>query len=733
MKKIRTLLLTLALLVSAAALADGNAALQMQKMVRRLFPDRAQSFVFRQVSSATDCFTLRSEGTKIVISGNDANSMAVGLNYYLKNYCLTTVSWFAADPVELPRVLPMVKTAVSVKAKVPMRFFLNYCTYGYTMPWWTWKDWEHFIDWMALNGINMPLAITGQEAIWYNVWRQFGLTDEEIRSYFTGPAHLPWHRMCNVDGWQSPLPMSWLNSQKELQKLIVARERELNMKPILPAFAGHIPAALKRVFPSLKTSEVSQWGGFGTKYRCTFLSPMDSLYTAIQKAYMTEQTKLYGTDHIYGVDPFNEVDPPSWREDSLAMMSSRIYQSMRAVDKDARWLQMTWLFYYAAKNWTAPRVKAMVRGVPQDKMILLDYFCENTEIWQRTESYFGQPFIWCYLGNFGGNTMVCGPLQKISSRLSNTFAKAGSNFQGIGATLEGLDVNQFAYEFVLDKAWDLPQTDAQWLDNLACRRLGKQPAAGTPRYAAAEKAWRLLCDKVLSLTSSSFQGTKIEWRPTLSVHAWQEKKMNPQSELDDFCEVWREMLSLAGKTNSDTYTFDVVNIGRQCLGDYFGLLNKKFADAYRTGNIDSLKLIGSRMKDILRDVDALTACHSTFSLKQWIDKARAMGKDAAEKDYYERNARTIVTVWGDSHQLTDYARRGWAGLISNYYAPRWTKFIDEVTAAAVSHRTFDEKAFNDECYAFERRFIEPSTVISYPPKGNGVVLAKKLYQKYFAR
>ena len=74
-----------------------------------------------------------------------------------------------------------------------------------------------------------------------------GLTDEEIRGYFTGPAHLPWHRMCNLDGWQSPLPKEWLSSQAALQEQIVAREREFNMRPVLPAFAGHVPAALKRV------------------------------------------------------------------------------------------------------------------------------------------------------------------------------------------------------------------------------------------------------------------------------------------------------------------------------------------------------------------------------------------------------------------------------------------------------------------------------------------------------
>ena len=63
------------------------------------------------------------------------------------------------------------------------------------MPRWQWKEWERFIDWMALNGINMPLAITGQEAVWYKVWSKMGMSDIEIRSYFTGPPYLPWHRV----------------------------------------------------------------------------------------------------------------------------------------------------------------------------------------------------------------------------------------------------------------------------------------------------------------------------------------------------------------------------------------------------------------------------------------------------------------------------------------------------------------------------------------------------------
>ena len=37
--------------------------------------------------------------------------------------------------------------------------------------WWDWKRWEKEIDWMALQGINLPLAFTGQEAVWQKVFR----------------------------------------------------------------------------------------------------------------------------------------------------------------------------------------------------------------------------------------------------------------------------------------------------------------------------------------------------------------------------------------------------------------------------------------------------------------------------------------------------------------------------------------------------------------------------------
>ncbi|MEO5648583.1 MAG: alpha-N-acetylglucosaminidase TIM-barrel domain-containing protein, partial [Ginsengibacter sp.] len=243
----------------------------IKELAERIVPQWSGRIIFEKVASEKDRFELESRDGKLIVYGNNNNSMATGLNYYLKNYCHTSVSWYKDDPIELPQQMPVLPVRIKQEARCQNRFFLNYCTFGYSMPWWKWKDWERLIDWMALNGVNMPLAISGQEAVWYKVWRQLGLSDFQIRSYFTGPAYLPWHRMANIDSWGGPLPKDWINGQVVLQKKILKRERELNMKPVLPAFAGHVPASLKSVFPAAKITSLGSWAGFPEEYQSYFL------------------------------------------------------------------------------------------------------------------------------------------------------------------------------------------------------------------------------------------------------------------------------------------------------------------------------------------------------------------------------------------------------------------------------------------------------------------------------
>lgn len=700
---------------------DVRAASDLATRVVPAIADRIE-FVKAEAADSVDRFTLRSDGNRIVITGNNAGAMAVGLNYYLKNYCLTEVSWYADEPVELPDELPSVEEEVTVDARLANRFFLNYCTSGYSMPFWQWRDWERFIDWMALNGVNLPLATTGQEAIWYNVWSKLGLTDEEIRSYFTGPAHLPWHRMCNLDGWQSPLPKEWLDEQADLQKRIITRERELSMRPVLPGFAGHVPEAFAKRYPDAITTTVSEWGGFPAEYRCTYLSPADSLFAVIQKEYLTEQTRLYGTDHIYGIDPFNEVDPPTWNPDSLAMMSRNIFESVTAVDPEAVWLQMAWILYADPAHWTPVTAKAYLQGVPQGRMMLLDYYCEHTEEWKLFDSFYGQPYIWCYLGNFGGNSFLASPINDVEKRIDDVFANGGQNLCGIGSTLEGLDLNPYMYEYVLEQAWRMPAAHNS-AANIIDRRTGRADQT-------ARQAWQLLVDSVFVQPSLCGQGPLTNCRPTLDGFAWWTVKPNIDYPNATLLRAWGGMLDV-DSCGRDSYVFDCVNLGRQAMSNYFIALRDDFNDAYQKGDVELLRQKGGQIKELFADLTKLLRGHSGFSLKKWIDDARSHGVTPEQKDYFERNARTLITIWGPSKDLNDYANRQWAELNDSYYAPRWAMFVDRVIAAAEQGGKFDADEFYNASREFENAWIEPSSnAIEYLEAVDGLDVAREMYDKY---
>ena len=72
------------------------------------------------------------------------------------------------------------------------RYYQNVCTVSYSSVWWGWARWQRELDWMALNGVNLALAFTGQELIWRRVFTQIGLQTAEVDEFFTGPAFLAW-------------------------------------------------------------------------------------------------------------------------------------------------------------------------------------------------------------------------------------------------------------------------------------------------------------------------------------------------------------------------------------------------------------------------------------------------------------------------------------------------------------------------------------------------------------
>ena len=672
-----------------------------------------------------ETFELESSGGKIIIRGSSNLAFSRGFNWYLNNYCHTSVSWFKAEPVDIPANLPMVDKKVKQSCRFEKRFFLNYCTFGYTTLWWQWPEWERFIDWMALNGINMPLAITGQEYIWQKVWKKYGMTDEQIRTYFTGPAHLPWHRMGNLDGWMGPLPQSYIDHQFELQKRILKQERSFGMTPVLPAFAGHVPKAIKDTHPSLKITSLGSYTT-GDEYNAYFLDPMEPLFVEIQKEFLKEQTKQFGTDHFYGTDPFNEMDPPSWEASYLANVSKTIYKGMSAIDKEAIWVQMGWTFYYDRKHWNNPRLEAMIKAVPQGKMVILDYFCEYEEIWKLTDGFFNAPYIWCYLGNFGGGTQMAAPLKKVSAALSKTENDENKrNMWGIGSTLEGFGVNRFMFEWLFEYAWNAEASDPnKWIRNYAHSRTGNNDVI-------AEEAWNRLVDVVYDkLVSGVGLGNVVEMRPRLEGRA--NYSVIGKYDYKELADVFGQML-LADQSSltNPRYKYDLVMVCRQVLANLANQVRDKLIEAYKAKDIKKFDLYSPLFLDIAADMDRCVSTLPEFSLKKWVDDARAFGSDNESKFYYEKNAKVLITTWGQKgNGLIDYAARDYSGLINSFYKKRWEIYFNTVRKSIADSTSFDQKKFDTDIAEFEWNWCVTEYKQTDSPKENADAVVKELYKKY---
>lgn len=694
-----------------------------QDLAQRIIPQHSKNIRFTQTQSINnqDFFAIASKDNIIEIEGNNANSMSMGLNYYLKYYCNVTVTWYKYDKIVLPKKLPNVNKKETIEAKVKDRFFLNYCTFGYSMNWWKWSEWEHFIDWMALNGVNMALATSGQEYLWKQVWSEIGLTEQEITDYFTGPSYLPWHRMANIDAWHSPLPNTWIEKQYDLQKQIIKREKELNIRPILTSFSGHVPKSLKRIYPKAKITKLNAWTGFEEQYNSYYLDAEEPIFKEIQKKFLIKQKEIYGNSNIYGIDPFNELDPPSWEPDYLAKAAKNIYKSVEEINPDAIWLQMTWLFYHKKKNWTSERIKAYLTAVPKDRLLLLDYYADHTEIWKQTDSFYGQPYIWCYLGNFGGNTMLAGNIKDISAKIQNTFTNGGNNFQGIGCTLEGLDVNPSIYEFVLEKAWDIKLSDTKWFEKLANRHLGNE-------NISFQNAWHILYDKIY-LEASTNRGTMLNARPSIDGKSkWNSTKIEYKN--TDLLKVWEEMLK-APQSNHSSYEFDLVNISRQTLENYFGKLVFEYLNAVKNKDLPTAEALSKQMVSLLSDIDKLVSSNSYFLMGKWIKDAKSWGTNKAEKEYYERDARNILTTWGGKgYSLNDYANRSWAGLIDSYYKKRWEIFFNNIHSSLKQQQTPDKDAIHQKLIDFEWQWVNDSNKFADTPKGDVKKISNKMFNKY---
>lgn len=601
------------------------------------------------------------------LKGSDNVALCRGFYDYVKTHGLGMYSW-SGNNIELPSELP-VTSPVKVVSPFQNHYYFNVCTYGYSMPYWDWARWEQEIDWMALHGINMPLALVGYEAILARVWKQMGLTDEEINGYFVGPAHLPWMRMGNVSGIDGPLNADWHKDQLALQHKILERMRSLGMKPICPGFPGFIPEAFKRIYPDLHIVE-THWGG---AFHNWMISPTEPLFAKISEAFIREWEKEFGKCDYYLVDSFNEMDIPfpekgnSARYEMAASYGEKVYSAIKKANKDAVWVMQGWMFGYQRHIWDYETLGALVSRVPDDKMLLLDlavdynkHFWHSEVNWEYYKGFYDKQWVYSVIPNMGGKVGMTGVLDFYANGHLEALSSANrGNLVAHGLAPEGIENNEVLYELVTDAGWSSRRIDVRdWLKRYSQNRYGAAPEC-------LMTAWNYL---LKSVYGSFTDHPRFNWQ----FRPGSVKNGSINMNADYFRGLEAFISASDDLKDSPYYLTDLCEMTAHYLGGKAELLTKLIDQEYLLGDTLQARFLQSRFETLMLGMDRILSQHPTLRLDRWLSFASQSARTDAQRIQYEMNARRIVTIWGPP--VDDYAARIWSGLIGNYYLGRWKEY-----------------------------------------------------------
>lgn len=722
-------------------------------------------------------FRLEDDGDKnVVITASTASELSAGVGYYLRHYCNMTLGWpqGGGSRIVIPNEWPKIgATPLQKTRSVPWSYFMNVCTHSYSLVWYDQDDWEVFIDWMSLTGINVMLALTGQEQIQYETFQKFGLEDNDIRSWFNGPAFLTWSRGQNEYGSKicGPLPKSWMMDQFNLQRsFILPRLRDLGIIGQLPGFQGNVPVQMKDLHNDTNMTEQGA---------TAWMNSLDPLYGEVADVYMNTLIESFGTDHWYQLDGYFNGATAPWmskqpteshytdstsHDESWFLRGKAAYEGLNRTDPQAVWSFQGFSFIGWSNEEQARALRGFIDAVPKDHFVILDMSYSGPGEWTKfnESSYWGTPFIWTALHNFGGTDGIKGDLARLNQIPFSILPT--TSIVGLGGTPEGINQNPAYYEFLFEAAFrDGPvQSLEKHMIQRSLKRYGLdlEPTYIEDKIAKdhVSKAWALLTRSLYSMDFSTQDNTGIAHLHPRGSGLFEDNRYKPKAMLCDVFHAWEHLLlahqdgAFRDESNGEPFRYDLINVGREILAQLSTPAAMNFSDSTKREVLDQEELISTGMFyiELLNDTDALVSTDTGFLLGPWLESAKKWGvnnhndcysdilNDTNCQNFYEWNARTQITTWNptpkDNPRVVggpvDYAAKHWSGLISDYYVRRANILLgralhDEV-AGNVLNQTEVDRLFAQHAYEWT------TSTNKYPlsTAGDAFTVSNVIYHKY---
>lgn len=521
----------------------------------------------------------------------------------------------------------------------------NYCTLSYTMAFWSEAEWTPELDRLEANGFNAALVTAGLPKVWTLTLREMGYSEERIKAFIPDSAAAAWWCMGNLEGLGGPVSDEYIERDAALGRWLCAEMRRRNIDPILQGFTGLVPDG---------TAGAVDQGVWCEIFRRPALLKEDSPdFGRFARAWYRNLEEVYGIKPKFlAGDLFHEGGEMSALDEREITATVRKVQSLQ----QEAFPGVVWM----VQSWQRSPVKAVRDGLDREHTIIeiLDKDMSNRGAYDYR---FGDlPWIWCEILNFGGNTGLYGGVERFKNL--DRIPGGSASFRGYGMMSEGLETNAYCYHLFLNKAAGRPEKATIW--DFLLTRYGRVDGRLVEAIRIMERTvWNCRqrqegCVENVMCAHPAFEVDRVSaWGP----------KGGTQYDRMELVAAAKLYLAAFDGENAN-YRDDLVEIMMQVLAD-------KARETLERCRADRARR--QEFLDLILLADALAECSDNWRLDRKQDRCRAMAGEKGAIAY-----RRMITTWATDERasmqsgLGDYAHRAYAGLLREYYFPRWKLFFE---------------------------------------------------------
>lgn len=650
-------------------------------------------------SDGFDFYEVFDKGDKVCIRANTGVSFAKGFNSYLKEICHYSVGILSTSGT-LPENPPSVGKTIKEKSAFLYRYFYNYCTFSYTYAFDTWKDWEKTLDYLLLSGYNLILNPIGIESVWKKVLEKIGYSKKDITEFICGPAFYAWQWMMNMTGWAGGAPDWWYDFREELSGKFNQRLQSFGVAVVNAGYVGLVPDDFSKYYPDSNIKEQGEWV---SEYMSpSLITPQDPNYNRLADIYYSEMRKIKGGDKVkyYSVDPFHEGGDCS-KIDLKAFVLGN-FNKMREHCPEAVWV---------LQEWGEPK-SYLAEAMPDGGMVMVSLSADNKD--PNAVDTTGAPWCYCAVNSFGGQYYLEGNAEKSLLNPFKHLENETSNILGIGYMPEAVNCCELLYSVYAENTYRAKAMEpADFIRKYMLESYGSE---NEDIYKALKNVFYNIYDKQKNPSTGE---SGLCARPALDVvhtSMWS-NSANPYNKQEDLISYIKTMLGCYDEMHTFAgYRLDLLEAARQSISQISWYFIEKIKDSYKGKDVSALSYWGNELLGLFDLQTALLKTDKSHLLGTWLEKAKNLGRTPAEKTYFEWNARTLITLWGNqkgARDLHDYSAREWQGLLEDFYKPRWERFISRLEISLLTGKKYlPADDYNEEvAFTYEKK--------KYPNKPSG--------------